>query len=340
MAIVKALSTNGMGVYSWSLTTPIDGFKSTSASGSTIKFYDDHLNYGKFTGTNFKVVKSGTEIKDVTGGTITKFDLVLDGVKAWSFSGLEVSASKLFDSYFSPESWQAALHLFLGDDTVTGTAYGDNLNAGAGSDTIYGGGGGDVLDGGAGNDVLKGEAGDDRLYGGFGTDRLEGGSGNDKLYGRGGNDRMIGGDGVDLVSYEYSSSGVRVNLASPADNTGDARGDTYSSIQNLQGSNGDDELIGNSGKNMIDGYFGNDTLTGGKKADLFVFGRNYGRDTITDFTDNVDRIDLRRYHHDSAKWALDNAVQVGSDVEIRLYQDVLVLKDFSKANLDAGDFLL
>ena len=40
---------------------------------------------------------------------------------------------------------------------------------------------------------------------------------------------------------------------------------------------------------------GNDTLTGGAGADTFVFGRDHGDDSITDFTVGEDRIDLTAF---------------------------------------------
>ena len=43
----------------------------------------------------------------------------------------------------------------------------------------------------------------------------------------------------------------------------------------------------------IRGTGGNDTLQGGTGDDIFVFGANHGNDTISDFTDGEDLIDLR-----------------------------------------------
>ena len=49
-------------------------------------------------------------------------------------------------------------------------------------------------------------------------------------------------------------------------------------------------LFGGGGADEIDGAFGNDWLTGGKGADTFVYFA--GRDTITDFRDDADSIEL------------------------------------------------
>ena len=189
-------------------------------------------------------------------------------------------------------------------------------------------------------DQLTGNAGNNSLKGGAGADRLDGGSGNDTLNGGAGADRLVGGVGADTASYVGATAGVTANLTTPSKNLGDAKGDTYSSIENLTGSSHADILIGNGAGNRIAGSGGNDTLTGGSGADVFVFAKGYGRDTITDLKSNDD-IDLRSYNFSSSSSVLSKAFQVGANVEIRLSSsDVIVLKNFDKVNLDASDFLL
>lgn len=121
-----------------------------------------------------------------------------------------------------------------------------------------------------GNDVLSGGAGNDQLHGDAGNDLLVGGAGADRLY---------GGTGIDTASHHAASVGVTVSLANPATNTGEAKGDIYSSIENLSGSAYGDRLFGNAGANALDGSGGNDLLTGGAGADRLVGGA--GRDTAS-----------------------------------------------------------
>jgi predicted outer membrane repeat protein len=49
------------------------------------------------------------------------------------------------------------------------------------------------------------------------------------------------------------------------------------------GGKGNNILEGGDGDELLDGKAGNDRLTGGDGADTFMFGKGYGRDTITDF---------------------------------------------------------
>ena len=95
-------------------------------------------------------------------------------------------------------------------------------------------------------------------------------------------------------------------------NGGSATGDTLISIENISGGSqyndtliGDDNdnyLNGNTGDDIVDGgngndllnggWIGNDTITGGAGADIFDFDWDWGNDTVTDFEDGLDMIDL------------------------------------------------
>lgn len=69
-----------------------------------------------------------------------------------------------------------------GNDTLTGSAAGNELDGQAGADSMAGGDGNDTLLGGSGNDSLKGEAGNDLLQPQDGSDAVSGGPGNDSYY--------------------------------------------------------------------------------------------------------------------------------------------------------------
>ena len=121
----------------------------------------------------------------------------------------------------------------------------------------------------AGNDTVNGTRFADLLMGGGGNDTLVGGLGADKL---------IGGAGTDIASYVNATAGVIASLLSPAGNSGEAKGDTYSSIEGLSGSKFVDKLIGDGNGNSLHGLAGNDTLDGGAGDDVLIGGA--GADTL------------------------------------------------------------
>jgi serralysin len=195
---------------------------------------------------------------------------------------------------------------------------------GSTSSTINGTDIADTLNGSSGVDVIDGRKGDDFLYGRAGDDTLIGGAGRD---------RLDGGEGGDVASYSTSAVGLRVSLSRPGENTGDAAGDTYFSIEGIVGSafkdtlkgdgnwnwiyggngadtiegqGGDDFLLGGGGDDVLKGGAGADTLTGGSGRDAFWYGGVSASpvgaaDSIKDFSVGVDKIDLRSI--DASTWA-------------------------------------
>ncbi|WP_280519096.1 Ig-like domain-containing protein [Shinella curvata] len=174
-------------------------------------------------------------------------------------------------------------------EVLVGTSKADKLNGGLGNDTLDGKGGADTLKGGSGNDILKGGDGNDKLLGGTGADKL------------------IGGNGSDTASYEQATRAVKASLDRPSTNTGEAKGDSYNSIENLTGSRFSDRLEGDADTNVLKGGAGDDKLYGGTGADklyggagadLFVFTSTKdstasSRDMIYDFSQKQgDRIHL------------------------------------------------
>ncbi|WP_236708408.1 type I secretion C-terminal target domain-containing protein, partial [Pseudomonas sp. Root562] len=178
--------------------------------------------------------------------------------------------------------------------TLTGTTGNDTLVAGNGDNIINAGDGNDILTAGTGNNTLHGDAGNDLLFSGTGNDLLDGGIGND------------------TASYAHATTGVTVNLGqSGPQNTLGAGTDTLTAIENLVGSDFNDNLTGDNNSNIITGGLGNDvlkgeggddfligglgnnTLTGGSGADTFQWLKgNSGHDVITDFTPGTDKLDL------------------------------------------------
>jgi Ca2+-binding RTX toxin-like protein len=112
-------------------------------------------------------------------------------------------------------------------------------------------------------DWIFGMGGNDTIFGGQGNDILNGGTGADELH---------GGPGYDYASYQCSTSGVIVSLASGYGDSGDAEGDTLEGIENLEGSEYNDILDGNDDDNILLGMGGNDILRAGWDDDYLGGG--------------------------------------------------------------------
>ncbi len=212
-----------------------------------------------------------------------------------------------------------------GDDTIYGGAGDDHLSGSAGEDTLYGGEGDDGLTGGEGDDSLYGGVGDDDLYGHGGKDALYGGAGSDFLVGGGGKDTIEGGAGFDYLSGGSGNDTLR----------GGDEDDT------LKGGAGGDNLYGDAGDDTLIGGEGDDTLTGDVGDDAFTFGPAHGNDTITDFTDGEDRIDLSGFSAISDFSDL-TVTSDGDDAVIDLTAHgggTIRLEGFDASNLDTADFL-
>lgn len=179
-----------------------------------------------------------------------------------------------------------------GDDELRGNGGNDVLEGGAGADELNGGAGVDSVsyrdsdkgvtvdlaegtgEGGyAEGDILSniesviGSEHNDFLYGNDGANHLEGYGGNDQLSGGIGADRLDGGNGEDWVLYSASGAGVTVNLEDGTGEGGHAEGDVIVDVENVQGSNYQDILIGDAGENFLLGLDGADRLDGGDGID-------------------------------------------------------------------------
>jgi Ca2+-binding RTX toxin-like protein len=96
---------------------------------------------------------------------------------------------------------------------------------------------------------------------------INGTPGNDNLTGTSGSDIINGSEGDDVLT------GVRANDV-------------------LNGGDGNDILSGGKGFDTLNGGLGNDNLVGGAGKDVFVLGAGLGVDTISDFTNSQDIIQL------------------------------------------------
>ncbi|CAN5254877.1 hypothetical protein BH10PSE7_BH10PSE7_28570 [soil metagenome] len=196
-----------------------------------------------------------------------------------------------------------------GIEQVSGTEKNDRMTGSSSNETLIGNGGDDTLAGADGADTLGGGKGKDTLDGGAGNDRLIGLDGADNLQGGVGADVLKGGAGIDVANYIDATTPVTVALDGSLAGTGDARGDSFDSIENIAGTGivgagdslrgnaqsntlfgfgGDDTLEGRDGADKLLGGRGADTLTGDSGDDQFVYNTALeGGDTVTDFTSNA-----------------------------------------------------
>jgi Ca2+-binding RTX toxin-like protein len=194
-----------------------------------------------------------------------------------------------------------------GDDTITAHGGNDFIDGGAGGDALDGGAGFDLaswlsqtsgLTLNLANQALNaGSAAGDTVanieafyltnsadtftagatgvfvYGFGGSDTLTGSSQPDFIDGGPGGDTIDAGGGFDYVSYNSSTAAVTLNLQTPAANTGDAASDMISNADAYILTEFADTFIGlASGQNIVFGFGGNDTLTGGFNANNWFFG--------------------------------------------------------------------
>ena len=186
----------------------------------------------------------------------------------------------------------------LNFENVGASFHADRLIGTAGANHFTTRGGGDYVDGGAGFDTVDFQdlsGGVDANLGLFGAtsahgadtligvegligsgfnDTLTGDAGNNTFQGRGGDDVLDGSGGIDTASYFEASVGVKVNLAIVGTQTiGSGQGiDTLSNIENLQGGQFNDTLIGDAQDNFLNGQDGDDSLFGADGNDNLYGG--------------------------------------------------------------------
>lgn len=149
---------------------------------------------------------------------------------------------------------------------------------------------------GDGNDTISGNELDNWIYGGRGRDLLFGGAGNDRLFGEAGNNVMSGGLGNDTLT---GSNGHDL----------------------LAGDAGNDVLFGGIGADTLAGGTWNDTMDGGNGEDRFIFWTYSGHDSIVNWVDNQDTMQL-----DDAIWVGGQTLQQVLDNYARVVGDATVIK--------------
>lgn len=341
---------------------------------------DEIIGGSGFDTLDYSELGAGIEV-DLIAGTITKV-----GVGSDTVTGVEVVigtsatdvifGSDLADELFGGDGFDVLvgeggadlLNGQGGDDRLFGLDGNDELFGGEGDDYLVGNDGDDVLFGGDGNDNLQGregndfmfgEAGDDEFYGFQGDDFAEGGEGDDFLAGYEGDDTLVGGAGNDrffgMDDDDTLSGGDGEDfLIGNAGNDlvfGDAGNDNLrgrDGADSLFGGDGNDFITGGAGSDLLSGDGGFDTLVGDAGADTFVFSGDWRRDTVSDWSDGEDVIDLSALglkqagESDADAFAKLTLVQDGSTAIISVTGDTrndIRLSNTDVSTLDAADFL-
>ena len=255
-----------------------------------------------------------------------------------------------------------------GDDIVIGNEAANLVEGRGGDDELLGNAGNDILEGGAGNDMLEGGAGADRLTGGIGEDTASYESSDagvvvrlHSLAARGGHaegdsfiglvtvqdtevpdiEHLIGSSHDDILAGDLSNNTL---MGRDGDDT--LYGGPDGGDDRMYGENGNDSIFGGIGNvtavsdDTIYGGAGDDVLSGGADDDTFVFAPGNGDDTITDFTDSDDKIDLSAFADIASVDDLSMEQREGNIVIDLSNQGggSITLQDFVIADLDASDF--
>jgi Ca2+-binding RTX toxin-like protein len=188
---------------------------------------------------------------------------------------------------------QSSVSFTLGANVDNLTLTADKTADGTGNDIK------NVITGNDADNLLRGFGDHDTLSGGLGDDTLDGGTGNDRMLGGDGDDLFIVDSVLDTV-VENNSQGIDKVQSSVSFVLGVTVEDlTLTGILDINGTGSSftNHIVGNSGKNILDGKtndlnLGGDTLDGGgnddtyivhNKGDQVIEAVDSGHDTIQSF---------------------------------------------------------
>ncbi len=315
----------------FSNTTPYSLLPGDNFRGTVGSFGDqDTIALSLLAGETYEISLVSSGITPFNSGNVFLTDGLSTVIPVFGFSSL--AATGYTTSFTAPSSGvffftvqgftpSAEYSLSISDPSMPPPPAGPT----SGNDSLTGTEGNDIVDLLAGDDWFDALAGNDSILAGDGADTVFGGTGKDTIIGGNGNDLLFGGDDNDLIYGGASNDRL----------FGDAGDDR------LFGDAGNDKLDGGQGDDQISGGAGKDALTGGEGADVFLFEVGSGKDTITDFEDGFDQIDLSGL----AAMGITEFGQFGVSqqglntmISFNGANNVLLL-DVDAAQIDASDFM-
>ncbi|MBI4788773.1 MAG: M10 family metallopeptidase C-terminal domain-containing protein, partial [Chloroflexi bacterium] len=236
----------------------LDGFNGTVAAitngfASINHILGGNANSDSLTGANLPA----------TWNLVNAVETYLAGGNTLTFTRFEILNGGSANDTFNLTSTLPFAHTLNGGD--------GNDQANLGNAAVFNG----IFNGGDGDDQFN--LGNAAVLGGA----FNGGDGDDTLN-LGDAARVTGaydgGNGSDWLDYSSYTTPIVVNLTtSVATNVA-----AFSNVENIAGGQADDILTGNASANTINGGRGNDVLTGLLGDDTYLFGDNFGVDSVVE----------------------------------------------------------
>ena len=237
----------------------------------------------------------------------------------------------LLEHQSTPDVWLRLLYGDAGDDFLIGGAGDDSLTGGTGADTFVfedGGGHDTITDFDADNDTIDLSLVSEAItFSDLTFTALTDGTGTVITHSaRGGSITVLGLDPTEFTADMFklpdgTTSIIEVDERTTVEPWADPmEGSKYSEIlmddshgtrivamegsdtvlagegdDRLEGGAGHDRLLGEEGNDTLDGGADDDLLWGGRGDDTFVFEPGHGNDTIKDFIDGEDTIDVTAF---------------------------------------------
>ena len=251
--------------------------------GAASAFAQTDVSYSTFEGFPSDIDIDGEANVDIvsvslSGNTITITDTGPGGITTAATECTAVNATTVTCPFDPPDPAPPADPFFPVDDIDADLfEANDAFTSSAPIVTdVTGGDGDDNLSGGPDDDDLDGDEGNDTLNGNDGNDDLEDGH---TGFTTGGNDIMIGGNGRDSAGGTRRELPTSITLDGAANDGFPSLGEADNlDVEEFDGSDADDTLIGDANTNGVQAFDGNDVVMTGGGSD--TMGGGPGDDQI------------------------------------------------------------